>query len=259
MGRTSWSGVGGGVTGTTGGSTAVTALVFDGGGNLYVGGSFTEAGAVTVNSIARWDGAASAGLGSGVVNGRVETLVIAFPYLYAGGGFSDMDGNQTLDFIAKWEGVVMTPNEDAAPTDYARLAPAFPNPFRTEATLAFSLRVLRPCGSTCSTCSGGGSPCCTRGRPLPGSPSRHAWTDARSRPESTLRGSPATASASHAGSRSSAKLFSTRMSDQDLQPSTPRRLSPEMPVGMTSQFTDEEEVALWAYLRTLPPAHKPTA
>ena len=40
---TSWSGVGGGVTGTTGGSTAVTALVFDGGGNLYVGGSFTEA------------------------------------------------------------------------------------------------------------------------------------------------------------------------------------------------------------------------
>ncbi len=135
---TSWSDVGGGVTGTTGGSTAVTALVVDGGGDLYAGGSFTDAGGVTVNSVARWNGSAWAGLGSGVGNGRVETLVLALPYLYAGGGFSDMDGNPTLDFLAKWEGVVMTPNEDvAAPAEAARLAPAFPNPFSAEATLAF--------------------------------------------------------------------------------------------------------------------------
>ena len=140
-----WSSVGGGVSGTTGGSTAVAALVFDGGGNLYVGGSFTEAGSVTVNSVARWDGSAWAGLGGGVVNGRVETLVIAFPYLYAGGGFSDMDGDATLDFIAKWEGVVNVASEPggAGPAEIV-LEPAFPNPFRDEATIRFTTARPQP-------------------------------------------------------------------------------------------------------------------
>ena len=77
---------------------------------LAVGGRFTEAGGVTVNGIALWDGAEWSALDGpswpGVL-GRVEALAIyddgTGPALYVGGGFV-LAGNITVNSIAKWDG-----------------------------------------------------------------------------------------------------------------------------------------------------------
>lgn len=44
----------------------VRALAVDSGGNIYVGGTFTTAGGVSANRIAKWDGSAWSALGSGM-------------------------------------------------------------------------------------------------------------------------------------------------------------------------------------------------
>ena len=44
----------------------VYALAADGAGNLYAGGSFTAAGGVSANDVAKWDGTAWTPLGSGI-------------------------------------------------------------------------------------------------------------------------------------------------------------------------------------------------
>jgi hypothetical protein len=46
----SWSGIGTGIT--TG--DYINALAFDSNGNLYAGGSFTQAGGIDCNNIAKW-------------------------------------------------------------------------------------------------------------------------------------------------------------------------------------------------------------
>lgn len=46
-------------------ASQVTAFAFSPGGNLYIGGAFTDAGGVTVNGTAMWDGAAWHALGGG--------------------------------------------------------------------------------------------------------------------------------------------------------------------------------------------------
>ncbi|MEB3214320.1 MAG: hypothetical protein VKL39_23425, partial [Leptolyngbyaceae bacterium] len=92
-------------TGIFGGT--VSALAFDNDGNLYAGGSFTVAGGITVNRIAKWDGSSWSALGSGVnigVNNSVNAL--AFDNngnLYAGGSFT-VAGGITVNRIAKWDG-----------------------------------------------------------------------------------------------------------------------------------------------------------
>src|SRR5690606_8527214 len=70
-----WSALASGVTGNLPLVFALT--VFDDGEDaaLYVGGSFTHAGGVRVNGIARWDGAAWSRVGSGVL-GIVATLAV---------------------------------------------------------------------------------------------------------------------------------------------------------------------------------------
>jgi hypothetical protein len=86
--------------------------VFDDGSGpaLYAGGDFATAGGVTVNRIARWDGASWSGLtGSGGVgvNGQVRALTVfddgTGPALYVGGDFTTA-GGVTVDRIAKWDG-----------------------------------------------------------------------------------------------------------------------------------------------------------
>lgn len=137
---TSWHAIGGGVSGSTGGSTSVRDLLFDAAGQLYIGGSFTQAGAVDARAVARWTGSAWDALDVGVTNGVVETLGISFPYLYAGGGYSDMGGNATLDFLAKWEGDIASAGEPPAPLASVglTLGPAVPNPSSGGATLRFT-------------------------------------------------------------------------------------------------------------------------
>ena len=78
----SWSALGSGMNGD------VAALTVDKGGNLYAGGSFTAAGGVTANRIARWDGTAWHPLGSGMDNPVRSLAMRPDGSLYAGGDFT---------------------------------------------------------------------------------------------------------------------------------------------------------------------------
>ncbi|MAG56981.1 MAG: hypothetical protein CMJ83_11860 [Planctomycetes bacterium] len=103
---TSWSPLGSGVSSS---AASVSALaVFDGGTGpaLYVGGTFTSAGGVVVNNIARWDGSTWSPLGSGVT-GTVRSLKVyddgAGPALYVGGTFTSAGGVFASN-LASWDG-----------------------------------------------------------------------------------------------------------------------------------------------------------
>ncbi|MBV6414052.1 MAG: hypothetical protein OMOMHJEC_01874 [Xanthomonadales bacterium] len=76
------------------------------GGELIVGGSFSEAGGQAVRSLARWNGSAWSGVGSGAeegVRGAVLTLASAGTDLYVGGNF-DQAGSQQANHVARWDG-----------------------------------------------------------------------------------------------------------------------------------------------------------
>jgi hypothetical protein len=133
-----WAGVAGGVAGASGGGTAVRDLVFDGGGQLYVAGSFTTAGGVAVNGVARLAGGAWESLAGGVGNGTVRALAVDGPHLYAGGGYSSIGGVAGLNYFARYEGGVATPVEVTPPAVALVLEPAAPNPSATTTTLRFS-------------------------------------------------------------------------------------------------------------------------
>ena len=139
---TAWHDVAGGVSGATGGGTAVRDITFDGAGLLYICGSFTEAGGVTVNSVARLSGGGWESLAGGIGNGVVLTLAVAnnLPYLYAGGGYSSIGGVSGLNYFAKYEGGVTSPVEPEAAPAALTLDAAFPNPFAHTATLRFSVQ-----------------------------------------------------------------------------------------------------------------------
>jgi chitodextrinase len=82
----------------------VYALVVDGTGNLYVGGSFTSVDGVSVNNIAKWNGTTWSALGTGL-NGKVSALVVdSNGNLYAGGAFTSGGGVPNIAYIAKWNG-----------------------------------------------------------------------------------------------------------------------------------------------------------
>ena len=76
------------------------------GTDLYAGGSFTTAGGVTVNRIAKWNGTTWSALGSGM-DGRINSLVAIGTDLYAGGSFTTA-GSVTVNNVAKWDGSVWT-------------------------------------------------------------------------------------------------------------------------------------------------------
>jgi len=81
----------------------VWALACDDFGNVYAGGSFSEADGVAASGIARWDGAAWHALGSGV-NGLVRTLAVdGAGNLYAGGWFTTA-GGVAVSAVARWDG-----------------------------------------------------------------------------------------------------------------------------------------------------------
>jgi trimeric autotransporter adhesin len=107
-----WSAIGSGLTGTP--SPSVQAMiVFDdglgGGSALYIAGSFTSAGGVPANHIARWDGENWSALGAGM-NNPVRSLAVfddgapgGGPALYAAGFFTTA-GGVTVNRIARWDG-----------------------------------------------------------------------------------------------------------------------------------------------------------
>ena len=110
-GRT-WSALGDGIARIT--SPVAALAVFDDGNGaaLYAGGAFFAAGGVSVNHIARWNGAEWSALGSGLDGGTIRfPLVAALAVyddgngegLYAAGQF-DFAGGGNADAIARWDG-----------------------------------------------------------------------------------------------------------------------------------------------------------
>lgn len=81
----------------------VNAIAVTDSGEVYVGGTFTEAGGKVVNHIAKWTGTAWEELGGGV-NDSVEDLALTpIGTLYVGGQFTEADG-QEARFVARWAG-----------------------------------------------------------------------------------------------------------------------------------------------------------
>lgn len=106
-----WSGVGGGT-----GNIVYEMAIFDDDGPgphspaLYACGSFTDAGGVPANRIARWDGSSWSALGSGLSNVALSMAVFdddgagpAPASLYVGGVFSAAGGAPAAR-IARWNG-----------------------------------------------------------------------------------------------------------------------------------------------------------
>ena len=85
-------------------NNAVFALAVDSSDNLYAGGSFTTAGGVTVNRIAKWNGTAWSALGSGL-NSTVNALAVdSSDNVYMGGLFNTVTSEYLLLRTAKWNG-----------------------------------------------------------------------------------------------------------------------------------------------------------
>jgi hypothetical protein len=105
----SWSALGAGVGQEMGG--LIEALSTDGYGNLFAGGTFTEASGTEANRLARWDGSSWHSLGSGMDSAygysddlSVRDLVVdSDGNLYAGGYFYAA-GESAANNIAMWDG-----------------------------------------------------------------------------------------------------------------------------------------------------------
>jgi hypothetical protein len=95
--------VGGGISGVI---SALAAYDDGGGAKLYAAGSFTSAGGVACNSIARWNGTAWSPLGSGLDGPGLALAVYddgTGPALFVGGQFSNAGGVAAQN-LAKWNG-----------------------------------------------------------------------------------------------------------------------------------------------------------
>src|SRR5262249_43926238 len=103
---TNWNTVGGGTIGGT--STANRVLAIAGqGSDVYVGGTFTGVGALSVLNIAHWDGANWSSMGIGFDNSVSALAAGPGGVVYAGGSFTNVyDTFSTFagNHIAMWDG-----------------------------------------------------------------------------------------------------------------------------------------------------------
>lgn len=100
----SWSALGGGVQGSTA-STTISSFLLRG-GDLYVTGTFTNAGGIYTLGLAKWDGTTwSAPFGSGLVaspgTANATTLALIGNDLYVGGQFA-FAGDKPSMFFGRW-------------------------------------------------------------------------------------------------------------------------------------------------------------
>ncbi|GAA3595815.1 PQQ-dependent sugar dehydrogenase [Flavivirga amylovorans] len=95
----SWSPLTDNATTISGTNNEIRSLAFDN-TVLYVGGNFDEAGGITANRIATWDGSNWGTLGSGT-SGFVEAIATTDTDIYIGGNFAIAGGNN-VNRIAKW-------------------------------------------------------------------------------------------------------------------------------------------------------------
>src|SRR5207253_2342845 len=76
------------------------------GSDLYVGGTFTSAGGLPANNVAKWNGTTWSALGSGVfgfANEEVLAMLADGTNLYVGGALTNA-GGVPANNIAKWDG-----------------------------------------------------------------------------------------------------------------------------------------------------------
>jgi hypothetical protein len=114
---TAWSSLGKGLR-SGNGSVAVSAIVCDKAGNIYVAGDFDSAGEQRAACVAKWDGERWSALGRGIRGGDgwihapgrfVHSLVFdAEGNLYAGGVF-DSAGGCAARNVARWDGDEWSP------------------------------------------------------------------------------------------------------------------------------------------------------
>src|SRR5262249_46353317 len=82
-------------------------------GKLIAGGNFSEAGGLSVNGLAQWDGTSWSDVGSGVTRAdyyspQVNALAIYNGDLIVGGTFK-MAGDTIVNGIARWDGTSWFP------------------------------------------------------------------------------------------------------------------------------------------------------
>jgi hypothetical protein len=112
-----WSALGSDGAGSGALNAVPRALTFSG-GNLYVGGEFTDVNnngvfLTAADYIAKWDGTnwsalGSNGAGNGSLNNIVYDIAVSGNNVYAGGLFMDVNNHGTIlnagDWVAKWDG-----------------------------------------------------------------------------------------------------------------------------------------------------------
>jgi trimeric autotransporter adhesin len=110
-----WSSLANGASIGVNGSVSAMAVFDDGSGGgpaLYVGGTFTQAGGIPSNRIAKWNGSSWSSLGMGAANGTngaVAALAVfddgsgGGPKLYVGGSFT-LAGTSPVNRLATWDG-----------------------------------------------------------------------------------------------------------------------------------------------------------
>ncbi|MBC7772714.1 MAG: hypothetical protein H7210_09495 [Pyrinomonadaceae bacterium] len=106
-----WSSLGTGMSGVA--SPRVASLAVLAGGDVVAGGSFTIAGGVPANNIARWDGHDWTPLGGGLTGENPAYVwslqVMPDGDLIAGCGFVTTAGGMPANNIARWNGAAWSP------------------------------------------------------------------------------------------------------------------------------------------------------
>src|SRR5262245_52074377 len=74
------------------------------GTDLFIGGSFTDAGGLgTADRVARWDGSAWHAVGGGLT-GEIRSIAVDGTKVYVAGAFQNASGNSDVDHLATWNG-----------------------------------------------------------------------------------------------------------------------------------------------------------